>query len=224
MQAVPLFLTEMAPAQHRGAVNILFQLFVTIGILVANLVNYLTSTLHPNGWRVSLGAAAVPAIILFFGSIVITETPSSLIERGKESQGKAVLKKIRGTEDVGEEFQQIVAACEQASQVKHPFKKLFTRTGTPPLVICILIQVFQQCTGINAIMFYAPVLFQTLGFKADASLMSSVITGLVNVASTFVAIFAVDRSGRRKLLLQACVQMLISQVWKVSCGVIISSS
>jgi len=211
-EAVPLFLTEIAPAQHRGAVNILFQLFVTIGILVANLVNYGTSNMHPNGWRVSLGLAAVPAFILLIGSLIITETPPSLVERGKETQGKAALKKIRGVDNVDAEFQQIILACEQAKNVQKPFKKLFKRESMPPLIIAISLQVFQQFTGINAIMFYAPVLFQTLGFKSDASLLSSVITGLVNVGSTFVSIFAVDKAGRRKLLLQACVQMLISQL------------
>lgn len=212
MQAVPLFLSEIAPPHHRGAINILFQLFITIGIFIANLINYGTSKMHPNGWRVSLGLAAVPGAILLLGSLIITETPPSLIQRGMEAEGKAALKKIRGVEDVEMEFHQIVEACEQSRQVKKPMKKLFQKSGFPPLFISSIIQVFQQFTGINAIMFYAPVLFQTLGFKSDASLFSSVITGLVNVAATFVSIFAVDKVGRRKLLLQACVQMLISQV------------
>lgn len=211
-EAVPVFLTEIAPVQHRGAVNILFQLFVTIGILVANLVNYGTSKIHPFGWRMSLGLAGIPAVILFLGSIVITETPASLIERGKDRAGKDALKKIRGVDDVDAEYESIIMACEQSKQVKHPFKKLMKRSSMPPLIIGIMMQVFQQFTGINAIMFYAPVLFQTVGFGNNASLLSSVITGLVNVSSTFVSIYAVDKVGRRKLLLQACVQMFIAQV------------
>ncbi|EYU41506.1 hypothetical protein ABFS82_07G029600 [Erythranthe guttata] len=211
-EAVPLFLTEIAPVQHRGAVNILFQLFVTIGIFIANLINYGTSMIHPNGWRISLGLAAVPGCVLLVGSLIITETPSSLVERGKEDEGRKALKKIRGVDEVDAEFQQIVAACEQGRQVKKPFKKLFKRSGIPALFVANIIQVFQQLTGINAIMFYAPVLFQTLGFKSDASLLSSVITGLVNVGATFVSIYLVDKVGRRKLLLQASVQMFISQV------------
>lgn len=207
-----MFLTEIAPVQHRGAVNILFSLLVTIGILVASLVNYATSTMHPYGWRVSLGVAATPAIILFIGSLVITETPVSLIERGKDTAGLKALKKIRGVDDVDDEYNQIKMVCEQAQQVKYPFKKLMKRSSMPPLIISVMLQVFQQFTGINAIMFYAPVLFQTIGFKADASLLSAVITGLVNVFSTLVSIYSVDRVGRRKLLLQACIQMFIAQV------------
>ncbi|KAI5573415.1 hypothetical protein BDE02_10G079000 [Populus trichocarpa] len=210
-EAVPLFLSEIAPVERRGAVNILFQFFVTVGIFFANLVNYGTSKMHPYGWRVSLGLAGVPAVFLFIGSIVITETPTSLIERGNETAGQSTLRKIRGVDNVNSEFEQIKAASEIARQVRHPYKKLMKRSSMPPLIIGILLQVFQQLTGINAIMFYAPVLFQTVGFKNDASLLSAVITGIVNVLSTLVSIFYVDKVGRRVLLLQACVQMLISQ-------------
>lgn len=211
-EAVPLFLSEIAPVHHRGAVNILFQLFITIGIFFANLVNYRTSTVHPYGWRISLGIAGVPAILLFFGSIVITETPTSLVEHGKDIKGRKVLEIIRGVEKVDAEFNEIKEACEVAKTVRHPFRELMKRPSRPPLIIGVFIQIFQQLTGINAIMFYAPVLFQTVGFKNDASLLSSVITGLVNVFSTLVSIFSVDKFGRRKLLLQACVQMFVSQV------------
>ncbi|XP_059291160.1 sugar transport protein 8-like [Lycium ferocissimum] len=211
-ETVPLFLTEVAPIQHRGAVNILFQLFVTIGIFIANLVNFATSKSHPNGWRLSLGFAAIPAAVLLIGCFVITDTPTSLVARGHEEKGKAALKKLRGVSEVEVEYQEIVMAVEQAKQVKNAYRNLAKPASIPPLVISIWLQIFQQFTGINAIMFYAPVLFQTMGFKTSSSLLSAVMTGLVNVASTFVAIFVVDKVGRKKLLLQACCQMLISQV------------
>ncbi|XP_010935205.1 sugar transport protein MST4 [Elaeis guineensis] len=210
-QAVPLFLSEIAPVRIRGALNILFQLDVTIGILIANVVNYFTSTIRPWGWRLSLGLAGVPAIILFLGSLLITETPTSLIERQKLDEGLAMLKKIRGTEKVELEFNEIVHASKIAQEVKRPFRNVMMRSSRPQLVIAILMQVFQQFTGINAIMFYAPVLFQTIGFKNDGSLLSAVIMGSVNVLCTVVSILLVDRLGRRILLLEACVQMLISQ-------------
>ncbi|XP_043693292.1 sugar transport protein 8-like [Telopea speciosissima] len=210
-QSVPLFISEIAPANIRGALNILFQLCVTIGILVANLVSYFVSTVHPHGWRIAVGLAGVPAVILLLGSLVITETPTSLVEREKFEEGRTTLMKIRDTANVDTEFDQIVHACELARQVKDPYGKLMKRPSRPPLVISVFIQIFQQFTGINAIMFYAPVLFQTMGFKSDASLLSAVITGLVNVFSTLVSIYAVDRAGRRVLLLQGAVQMFISQ-------------
>lgn len=211
LQAVPLFLSEIAPVKIRGALNILFQLDVTIGILVANVVNYYMSEKHPWGWRAALGFAGAPACILCFGSLLITETPTSLIERQKLEQGRAMLKKIRGVDKVDAEFQELVRASEQARQVKNPFRNLMKRSSRPQLVIAIAMQVFQQFTGINAIMFYAPVLFQTMGFKNDSSLLSSLIVGALNVACTVVSVVLVDRLGRRALLLEACLQMLISQ-------------
>ncbi|OWM69832.1 sugar transport protein 8-like [Punica granatum] len=210
-QAVPLFLSELAPAKMRGALNICFQLFITIGILIAGIINYFTSHIHPYGWRLSLGLAGVPAVILMLGSIAICETPTSLIEQQKLDEGKAILKKIRGTDNVDAEYESIMAACEIARQVKDPFRKLMKPSSRPPLVIAVLLQVFQQFTGINAIMFYSPVLFQTVGFGNNAALLSTVITGLVNVFSTLVSIYTVDKAGRRVLLLEACVQMFITQ-------------
>ncbi|THU55635.1 hypothetical protein C4D60_Mb11t08640 [Musa balbisiana] len=211
-QAVPLFLSEIAPVHIRGALNILFQLDVTIGIFVANIVNYFVSNIHPWGWRLALGLAGVPATMLCLGSMVIAETPTSLIEREQLMEGLAVLKKIRGTDNVNAEYEEILHACEMARQVKQPFRNLMKRSSRPQLVIAIAMQVFQQFTGINAIMFYAPVLFQTIGFKNDASLLSAVITGIVNVLSTVVSVVLVDKLGRRFLLLEACGQMLITQV------------
>ncbi|KAF3779830.1 Sugar transport protein 8 [Nymphaea thermarum] len=208
---VPLFLSEIAPPKIKGALNILFQLLITVGILVANLVNYRTSTIHPYGWRISLGGAGVPAVLLCIGSLFIAETPTSLIQRGLLDEGRATLKKIRGTSNVEAEFNEICRACKAANLVKQPFKKLANRKNRPPLVIAIAMQVFQQFTGINAIMFYAPVLFQTIGFGSDASLLSAVITGLVNVLCTMVSVLYVDKVGRKVLLLESVVQMLISQ-------------
>ncbi|XP_027359958.1 sugar transport protein 13 isoform X1 [Abrus precatorius] len=212
-QAVPVFLSEIAPSRIRGALNILFQLNVTIGILFANLVNYGTNKIKGGwGWRLSLGLAGIPAVLLTLGALLVVDTPNSLIERGRLEEGKTVLKKIRGTDNIEPEFLELVEASRVAKEVKHPFRNLLKRRNRPQLVISIALQIFQQFTGINAIMFYAPVLFNTLGFKNDASLYSAVITGAVNVLSTIVSIYSVDKVGRRMLLLEAGVQMFLSQV------------
>jgi sugar porter (SP) family MFS transporter len=211
LQAVPLYLSEMAPTRWRGGLNILFQLAVTIGILFANLVNYGTGKMKHDGWRVSLGLAGIPAGLLTLGGILLPETPNSLVQRGKLEQGRKVLRKIRGIENVDAEFEDLILAAEESKRIINPFRNLMLRRNRPQLVIAFIMQFFQQFTGINAIMFYAPVLFQTLGFQSDASLYSAVITGAVNVVSTVVAIVVVDRAGRRILLLEAGVQMFISQ-------------
>ncbi|KAL8515246.1 hypothetical protein ACS0TY_014094 [Phlomoides rotata] len=211
-ESVPLFLSEVAPPHHRGAVHILFQLFITIGILNANLVNYAVSNIHPYGWRLALGLSGFPSLVLFIGSTVIMETPSSLIERGYEKEGRETLQKIRGVDDVEHELQQIKTACERAKKVKHPYHKLLKRESVPPVVISVLIQVFQQLTGINAILFYSPLLYRAMGFKMSSTMVAAVVAGIVNLLSTVFAIMVMDKVGRRRMLLQACVQMFICMV------------
>ncbi|XVF19917.1 hypothetical protein REPUB_Repub11eG0152500 [Reevesia pubescens] len=210
-QAVPLFISEIAPAKYRGGLNICFQLLITVGILIANLVNYFTSNIEKYGWRFSLGGAAAPAIILLVGSFVIVETPASLIERGKKEAGLRTLKKIRGVNNVEKEFEEIIRATEVANRIKHPYRELLKRPNIPPLICGTILQIFQQFTGINVVMFYAPVLFQTMGFGADASLLSAVITGTVNSLSTLIAIFTVDKAGRKKLLILGAFLMVAAQ-------------
>ncbi|KAL6990942.1 hypothetical protein U1Q18_009063 [Sarracenia purpurea var. burkii] len=217
-QSVPLYLSEMAPYKFRGSLNIGFQLSITIGILVANVLNYFFSKIKGGwGWRLSLGGAVVPALIITVGSLILPETPNSMIERGRNEEAKTSLRRIRGVEDVSEEFNDLVAASEASRMVEHPWRNLLRRKYRPQLAMAILIPFFQQLTGINVIMFYAPVLFKTIGFKSDASLMSAVITGVVNVGATCVSIYGVDKWGRRFLFLQGGTQMLICQIAVAAC-------
>ncbi|KAI3792484.1 hypothetical protein L2E82_06364 [Cichorium intybus] len=160
-QSVPLYLSEMAPYKYRGALNMMFQLSITIGILIANAANYGFAQIKGGwGWRLSLGGAVVPALIFIIGSLFLPDTPNSLIERGKIKEAKERLLKIR---------------------------------------------------GMNVFMFYAPVLFKTMGFGDNASLFSALITGIVNSLATFVSILTVDKFGRRVLFLEGGFQMLICQ-------------
>ena len=201
----------MAPTSIRGALNMGFQMMITIGILIANLINYRTANLE-NGWRISLGVGAVPALLLCVGSLFLSDTPNSMIERGKRDEAKAMLQKIRGTPNVEEELKDLIEASEAAKLVEHPWKNITQPKYRPQLTFCTFIPFFQQLTGINVIMFYAPVLFKTIGFGNDASLMSAVITGTVNMLATLVSIFSVDKLGRRILFLEGGVQMFICQV------------
>ncbi|KAH0697180.1 hypothetical protein KY290_014622 [Solanum tuberosum] len=210
-QSVPLYLSEMAPYKYRGALNIGFQLSITIGILVASVLNYFFAKIHW-GWRLSLGGAMVPALIITVGSLFLPETPNSMIERGNHDEAKARLKRIRGIENVDEEFNDLVVASEASRKIEHPWRNLLQKKYRPHLTMAIMIPFFQQLTGINVIMFYAPVLFKTIGFGTDASLMSAVITGGVNVIATVVSIYYVDKLGRRFLFLEGGVQMLFCQI------------
>ncbi|KFM26855.1 H(+)/hexose cotransporter 2 [Auxenochlorella protothecoides] len=211
--AVPMYLSEVAPAQYRGGLNILFQFAVTFGILVAGLVNYGTQNFAA-GWRVSLGLAGAFAIVLGVGSLVLPESPNSLVERGKVARGRAVLQRLRGVEDVEAELEDMIEATEEASRVtlRQSYSFMFHRANAPQLIIDIIIQFFQQFTGINAIMFYVPVLFNSLGTSRKTSLLNTIIINCINCASTMVAVLLVDRFGRRFFLLEAGVQMFVSQL------------
>jgi len=213
MQSVPVYLSEMAPSKLRGALNIGFQMATTIGILAANLINYGTAKMQGHiGWRLSLGLAAIPAALVTIGGIVLPDSPNSLIDRGQQQEARRILQKIRGTENVDEEFQDLIEASEESKKVDNGWKNIVLPKNRPQLIFSILIPSFQQLTGINVIMFYAPVLFKTLGFGDEASLMSAVITGVVNVVATVVSIVFVDRLGRRALFLEGGIQMLICQI------------
>ncbi|CAD6205618.1 unnamed protein product [Miscanthus lutarioriparius] len=205
---IPIYLSEMAPHRLRGTLNIGFQLMITVGIFSANLVNYGAAKIEGGwGWRLSLGLAAVPAAVITVGSLFLPDTPSSLIRRGYHEQARQVLARIRGADvDVADEYGDLVAAAREASgavDVRRPWQDILGRRSyRPQLTMAVLVPFFQQLTGINVIMFYAPVLFKTIGLGGDASLMSAVITGLVNIVATFVSIATVDGLGRRKLFFQ----------------------
>ncbi|XP_057429000.1 sugar transport protein 7-like [Lotus japonicus] len=211
-QAVPLYLSEMAPTHLRGGVNMMFQVATTFGIFTANMVNYGTQKIRPWGWRLSLGLAAIPALLMTVGGLFLPETPNSLIERGSKETGRKLLEKIRGTEEVDAEFQDMVDASELANSIKHPFRNILERRYRAELVMAIFMPTFQILTGINSILFYAPVLFQTMGFGRDASLYSSAVTGGVLASSTFISIATVDKLGRRALLISGGIQMITCQV------------
>lgn len=190
----------------------MFQVATTLGIFTANMINYGTQHLGTWGWRLSLGLAALPALLMTVGGILLPETPNSLIERGLKETGRKVLEKIRGTADVNAEYEDMLDASEFANEIKHPFRNMLERRNRPQLVMAIFMPTFQILTGINSILFYAPVLFQSMGFGGNASLYSSALTGAVLFSSTFISIATVDRLGRRVLLISGGIQMITCQV------------
>ncbi|KAJ0098788.1 hypothetical protein Patl1_21481 [Pistacia atlantica] len=215
IQAVPLYVSEMAPYKHRGSLNVVFQLAITIGIFAANLVNYFTPRIKDGqGWRYSLGGAMVPAAFIFVSALFLPNSPNSMLEQGDKEKARAMLKRIRGVTDkeVEAEFNDILAASEASKQVKHPWRNLLKRQYRPQLILAVLLPFFQQITGINVVMFYAPVLFKTIGFGDNASLGSALITGIINMLATLVSVYGTDKWGRRALFLEGGIQLFIFQV------------
>ena len=212
-QATPVYLSEVAPSKWRGAFTSGFQFFIGIGVLLANCINYAAAR-KPWGWRLSLGLAIVPALIMTVGALIIRDTPSSLVERGKLEEAEKSLVKARGDNvDVKAEFDELVRATQLAQSAnQEPFKSIFERKYRPHLVMAMSIPFFQQITGIHVIAFYAPVLFQSVGFGSDSALIAAIILGAVNISSIMVSTFLVDRFGRRFLFLEGGVQMFVCQV------------
>ncbi|XP_058205712.1 hexose carrier protein HEX6-like isoform X2 [Rhododendron vialii] len=213
-QSVPLYLSEMAPFRHRGAINNGFHLSLGIGVLSANLINYSTEKIKGGwGWRVSLGMGAVPAALLTLGALFLSETPISLIQRSNNHQkAKLMLQRVRGTEDVQAELDDLIKASEMSKTIENPFWKILETKYRPQFVMAIAIPLFQQVTGINVVGFYAPVIFRTIGLGESASLMSTVATGVVGICGTLLSMLIVDKFGRRVLLMVGGIQMLISQI------------
>lgn len=202
-QAVPLYLSEIAPPSFRGGLNMLFSVNVAVGIFSGNLVNYLASNFHPWGWRISLAVAGVPAILITLAGVVLVDTPSYLIRRNKHEKAKRVLTKIRGHANIHHEYEELVKASQQhaAKSQSSNFGSLFKRRNAPQVVMAIALPFFQQVSGNDAILFYGPFLFKAAGLASQASLYSTVVTGTVAVVGTVISIFIVDKAGRRTILL-----------------------
>ncbi|CAA0834547.1 Sugar transport protein 7 [Striga hermonthica] len=214
-QSVPLYLSEMAPSRYRGAFNVAFQICVSIGYNSATLINYGTVRIAGGwGWRISIAMAGVPAAILAIGALFLPETPNSLVQNHPDdpTRARAVLRKIRGTDDVHDELNDLVDASRASKAVKHPFRNLMRRRYRPQLVMSLLIPFFQQITGINIIAFYAPILFLTIGAKENASLLAATVTGVVASTFTIITVVLVDKVGRRPLFHFGGVQMLASML------------
>ncbi|CAN1132793.1 Hexose carrier protein HEX6 [Linum perenne] len=199
-QAVPLYLSEMAPASLR--------------VLAANLINFGTEKIKAGyGWRISLGMAAVPAAILTVGALFLPETPSSVIQRtNNKEKAKKILEKIRGTSEIESELEDLTLASQISNSNSNPFRTILKIKYRPQLTMAVAIPFFQQVTGINVIAFYAPLLFRTIGLGESASLMSAVITGAIGILTTFLSMLIVDKIGRRKLFFIGGIQMFISQI------------
>ncbi|KAI5407986.1 sugar transport protein 5 [Lathyrus oleraceus] len=211
-QATPLYVSEIAPPKWRGALGTSFQFFVQIGIVAASIVNSVAAQ-HPYGWRISLGSAVVPAALITIGAFVITDTPTSLVERGKIDHARKALCKVRGSDDIQPELDELMRRSVHAKSIKQePFVTIFERQYRPQLVIAALIPLFQQFSGINMIAFYAPNLFQSTGFGQEAALHSHIVLGVVNFVSIIIFSAIVDRVGRRFLFLAGGIQMLFSQI------------
>lgn len=203
----PLYISEISPPQARGALVSLNQLMITCGIVVSYLVDYMLSA-GQNEWRWMFGLGALPAIILILGMVGLSESPRWLVSRGRTKEARDVLTRIMPGENADAE----ILAIESSLTVKSAgWKELFEPWVRPALIVGIALAFFQQVTGINTIIYYAPTIFEFAGFESHkVSILATVGVGVVNVLMTIVAIWFIDRLGRKPLLYIGMTGMAIS--------------
>jgi sugar porter (SP) family MFS transporter len=205
---VPSYISESAPTDVRGSLSSLFQLAITLGILVAYLVNAVFAPL--GDWRWPLGLASVPAFVLFVGMYLMPETPRWLVSKGREKEARQVLARTRSTdEEIEGEIQEIHRVEEEAKE-QAGYRELLAPWVRPMLVAGIGLAIFQQFVGINTVIYYAPTIIESTGLANVASVLATVGIGVVNVLMTVVAILLIDRVGRKPLLFVGLAGMVVS--------------
>ena len=198
--AAPLYISEISPPESRGRLAGMFQFNIVFGILVAFGSNYLLSNIGENSWRWMLGVMAVPSVIYTLACLVIPESPRWLLSRkGDRAAGIAVLKLITPNASQSEleaSANAMTAASEEAGSAQG-----FWRMGMKtPILIAFLVAFFNQLSGINAILYFAPRIFELTGLGQKAALLQSIGIGVTNLVFTFVGLWLIDRLGRRTLL------------------------
>jgi MFS transporter, SP family, galactose:H+ symporter len=210
--AAPLYAAELAPASWRGRFVSAYQLAITIGIFLAYLVDAWLSA-NAN-WRMMLGAAAVPGLLLFFVALIAPESPRWLMKMHRREDAAREMEKIAPAGDnIDTDLNEISAALSH-DPAGGAWSEVFRSQWRRPLMVGLGLAVFQQVTGINAIIYYADQIFGAAGFATEAS-RTTVTTwaiGGVNVLSTLIALVFIDRLGRRKLLLAGLIGMAVSLV------------
>jgi len=201
----PMYIAEISPAKIRGRMTAMFQFNVIFGILLAYISNFLLRNTGSEPWRWMLGVAGIPSFIFFFLLFVIPESPRFLIKIGQTIKARALLGKIE-VSSIDQEIEDIKASME-LSTTKSP--RLFSKMYIKPITIAFLVAMFNQFSGINAILYYAPRIFELSGLTNASSLFQSILIGITNGIFTIVGLILIDRVGRKKLLISGSIGMSI---------------
>jgi sugar porter (SP) family MFS transporter len=214
----PLYIAEVSPAHLRGRLVSLNQITIITGMLVVSIINWLIAASHAEeswnvalGWRWMLGSEALPAVLFLAFLFFVPESPRWLTKQGRESEALHILARIGGTERAGFEMDQIK---ETLARETGSWADLFRPGIRAALAIALVLAVLQQVTGINAVLYYAPGIFRSAGAEvtAAAALLQTAALQVVNLLFTLIAIWVVDRRGRKPLLLVTSAAMGVSLV------------
>jgi sugar porter (SP) family MFS transporter len=199
----PMYISEISPAGLRGRLAGSFQVMIVTGIVVAFLTNYLFNQLQlADAWRWMLGVMVVPAVLFSLLLFGIPESPRWLILENNEEAAKPILQRLG-------ELNIAAAVISIRESVKEHQEKLFQRRYSKPIICAVLLAMFNQLSGINAILYYAPRIFQLAGYDKSQSFSQSIFIGVANLLSTLLAMTVIDKFGRKTLLIIGSVGMIV---------------
>ena len=196
----PMYISEISPANLRGRMTALFQFNVIFGILMAYVSNYFLSSTGEDSWRWMLGVMLIPSLAYFILLFMVPESPRFLVKEGKIAEAKQVLEKIEAI-DIDGEISDIKASMVQTKEY------LFSGRYFYPISIAFLVAMFNQFSGINAILYYAPRIFELSGLSAADSMLQPVMIGITNGVFTILGLVIIDKVGRKKLLIYGSLGM-----------------
>jgi len=206
--AAPMYISEISPARSRGKMVGLFQFNVVFGILIAYFSNYFMQDLGEHAWRWMLGIQAVPSLIFLLAILYVPESPRWLImKKGKYDEAREILELI-DPETSEETLSDILTSTEDAQGL--PKARLFSVKYKSPVGLAVMFAIFNQVSGINAIIYYSPRIFEMTGLGTKSAFLSSAGIGFVNFAFTLLAINFIDRFGRRTLMLIGSVGLIVT--------------
>ena len=204
----PIYISEISPAKKRGRLVALFQFNIVFGILVAYLSNYLIGQWE-GSWRMMLGVQAIPSILFFVFLRFIPESPRWLIiKKGRISEAKQILEYINPA-SFNDDLSAIYQSAEQEDKTQKS-SSLFSMLYRMPIMLAVLFAFFNQVSGINAIIYYSPRIFEMTGLETGSSLLSTVGIGIINFLFTLLAINLIDRIGRKTLMIIGSVGLIIT--------------
>ena len=203
--AAPGYIVEIAPAQWRGRLGVLFQMMIVAGILIAYLSNLLIAGSSPNDWRIMLGAVAIPSALFLVAVLFVPESPRwLLLHRGNEAEARRIIAIAGG------DFEAVKASTTPQDAERMTLRRFFDGSMRKPIMLAFLIAFFNQLSGINAIIYYAPRIFGLTGAGASASLLATVGVGVVNLIFTIAGLVLIDAAGRRRLMLIGSIGYILS--------------
>lgn len=202
--AAPAYVSEIAPANKRGRLVALYQFNIVLGILTAFVSNYFLKDIGENSWRWMLGVQVVPSLIYILFVLGIPESPRWLLSKNRIEEAKNILLKI----DPKVNFSEMISQAEQDNN--HKYENIFMKKYRFPLMLAFLMAFFNQFSGINAFLYYAPRIFQEAGLEQNTALLSSIGIGIINLIFTLIGVALIDKLGRKILMYAGSIGYIIS--------------